>query len=340
MGVYEGWRNSRLSPFGGALDAAFPGGLQGVRDATAAALPGGIALVWNLNDGSQRWHAVAPAFLISHWLLLRRWLSMYGAVGPTASRDSTRPDSSVIERQFTLAGSTFRVALERMSDPPRDGRRAIGRPFGAASGALLWMTYRTSAAAIGATFAIAFVWASLVMANGDRGTSTVTRFRELFAVLLVYSGVFATLIVGVGVFLEDLRPRLNHFWRSRPIDSSKWFAIKHMSGLICLAVPFGVAAALFMTASRQLWALSAGEFTMGLSLFLLLYCAAVVACVLVRQPLYAAILGFAASGVTGAILATAELVPLAARVVAILTVAAALTLVAWLAVRYDWALRR
>jgi len=50
---------------------------------------------------------------------------------------------------------------------------------------------------------------------------------------------FVTLVTGIGVFLEDLKPRVDDFWRSRPVNYSLWFGVKFVVGAVILVVTFG-----------------------------------------------------------------------------------------------------
>jgi hypothetical protein len=61
-------------------------------------------------------------------------------------------------------------------------------------------------------------------------------------------GFLVVLIVGVGVFDQDLSPKLHTFWRSRPIDPDQWYWTKYVAGLVVLAValllPVGISSML------------------------------------------------------------------------------------------------
>lgn len=66
--------------------------------------------------------------------------------------------------------------------------------------------------------------------------------QEQVGVAAVYVLIFTAMIAflaaavaGVGLFMEDLRPGVHAFWRSRPIPIDHWFWLKYVGGLACLA---------------------------------------------------------------------------------------------------------
>jgi len=56
----------------------------------------------------------------------------------------------------------------------------------------------------------------------------------LLAGIIVSIGFLVALIVGIGVCLYDVEPRLSTFWRSRPINPNTWFWSKYLTGLFVL----------------------------------------------------------------------------------------------------------
>ena len=147
--------------------------------------------------------------------------------------------------------------------------------------------------------------------------------------------------------LDDLKPGLHTFWRSRPINPDLWFWAKFFTGLTITAISLGIPLLLALWFSTQSLGASLrpnnNELIITLALFISTYCFAVAAMALVRRPLYAAIF---ASGLIVACFITVEyllpkyLLPksfefdavavfIMARVLSVMA-----TLTAWLAVRY------
>ena len=62
---------------------------------------------------------------------------------------------------------------------------------------------------------------------------------EVLASLTLGVGFLVTVVAGQGVFLEDLKPKVSLFWRSRPINTTQWFFVKFFTGLTVLVVTFG-----------------------------------------------------------------------------------------------------
>jgi hypothetical protein len=196
--------------------------------------------------------------------------------------------------------------------------------------------------------------------------------RDFGAVILLgsffagmYFGAITSLVVGIGVFLRDLEPRLHTFWRSRPISPDAWFWTKFITGLAVVLVAFQLPMLLVpaMVPVEQL----SGDFetprdilrAQGISLvvFVSVYTAAVAATCLVRHAVYAAVLSIAALWAMPMLTAFTFIrvqwllgrefpadcwdspasVPVWLAGFAIVAVAA--TLLGWLAVRYDWGRR-
>ena len=59
---------------------------------------------------------------------------------------------------------------------------------------------------------------------------------DLLVTITAMIGLLVALIVGIGMFDQDLGPRLNDFWRSRPIHPDLWFWTKYLAGLSILGL--------------------------------------------------------------------------------------------------------
>ena len=213
--------------------------------------------------------------------------------------------------------------------------------------AIVWKQFRESGpvALVGLAGMVAIVLLMTVLQG-----SNARPFDTYFAVAASLGSGIA-LVIGIGVVLHDMGPRLLTFWRSRPIDPDAWFWVKFVTGLIVmfssLYAPLPVIAAVSQTARPHpdalvLPALHAAAFA-----------AAVAMTCLVRHAVYAAI--FSIALLYASVAATWGLLVAAARVgrlpipseglsdmteaqvaLGLISCFAASTVVAWLAVRNDW----
>jgi hypothetical protein len=164
-------------------------------------------------------------------------------------------------------------------------------------------------------------------------------------------GLLVTLVVGIGVMLFDLSPKLNTFWRSRPISPDLWYWTKVATGLVVifasLYLPLAVVALLergtiFMEASAY-------EAVLFPATMIGIFIAAVMTTCLVRHAIYAAVLSISAIYLSFfAILGSERVFTMpwneitmrnfSDGEVAMSLVASIITfaIVGWLAVRNDW----
>jgi hypothetical protein len=119
---------------------------------------------------------------------------------------------------------------------------------------------------------------------------------ECYIGMTAMFGFLVTLVVGIGTSLTDLNPKLNTFWRSRPIDPNLWYWTKFISGALLL---FSL---LFVPTSLLLWlSIGRGDISVSdellafLAGYLAVYIAAVTVTCLVRHAVYSAILSLAAA---------------------------------------------
>lgn len=211
--------------------------------------------------------------------------------------------------------------------------------------ALVWKQFRESGPL--AMFGMAAILAlSLLFAMGELSYSTAQSWLKGAVFTWGGLGFFLAIVAGIGVFFEEYRPGIEGFWGSLPIHRDAWFCVKFGFGicftLLALLLPFAVVLPVAYFADVRL---SGPDHTLegGIAVFALqaaVFSAAALAMVVVRQAIYAAV--FAVAFVV--------IVPIGAeyfrfideREIAIGFSAAGLlaTLLAWLAVRYDWSLRR
>ncbi len=299
-----------------------------------AAAPGGVASIFSQWDHQAylRELGVEPpslwppiiAAVITHGILVMWYVLRFGRV--------------VHGRRQTVE------TLAHMPDvtwlkPPRS------RPWTA----ILWKQARESMplAALGAgtILCVAIIIASVVYRDGGE-------FGAGFAFAAggtwVIAGFLVSVVAGIGLLMDDLRPGLYGFWRSRPIDVDQWFAVKFtvslLTTVLTLALPTaliygGVVALSGGGASVEGLVVGDGQFwvtvTVGLLAQVGAFSIAAAAMAFTRQPVTAAIVAILTAICVVALsekYATTGIQVAAFTV--IVTVAA--TLAAWLAVRNNW----
>jgi hypothetical protein len=179
---------------------------------------------------------------------------------------------------------------------------------------------------------------------------------EALVAIAVVFGFGLALVAGIGTLLFDLRPGLNGFWRSRPINTDLWFWVKYS---VALSLVLSVALLpLVIYANSQSWngdvnARDAYIIAMTAA-YLAVFAAAAAMTSLVRQAVYAAILSvaflyFGMASVWLALVIAAQrggwkvelpsdptALSASQTAIAMLINFVVGTLIAWLAVRYDW----
>jgi hypothetical protein len=224
----------------------------------------------------------------------------------------------------------------------------LAPPRQSALTAIAWKQVRESGpiAAVGLTGIVATTVLLYSMPGMDS-------FYVAYAATSAVLGSCLALVIGVGIVLHDLSPPLSEFWRARPINPDWWFWLKFTTGLmivvVAIYVPLGVIAALLraLPYNSDIAAIIPG-------LHLATFAAAVAMTCLVRHAVYGAILSFAMPylsvvtvwliwGVLGLLgwtqlpeqrLGVLEETTLVVPGMILCFVLS--TLVAWLAVRYDW----
>lgn len=296
----------------------------------APAMPGGIAS--NVPSGLPATHGYRnlPIFCITHLPLLGWYLYRYGQSEPLAFWQV-----NLGARENTETGQLA---------PPRHS------PFKA----ILWKQWRESAVvaifAAMAALGIGLLIATILTLSESQFASDepgLTRFfnysMEAVMGALVFAGALSALVAGVGAFVTDLRSKLHTFWRSRPIDPDLWFWTKFWGGLTALAAAFILPSLLAGSALHLFGRREIDEpllfATVAAGVICLTYVAAVLAGCLIRHAVYASLLGFL---LAIGLLQTAAAITDSPILITLMGVTAtvAMSVLAWLSVRYDWALRR
>jgi hypothetical protein len=163
-------------------------------------------------------------------------------------------------------------------------------------------------------------------------------------------GGLVSIVSGIGLWLDDLRPELHSFWRSRPVSPDLWFAVKFASSAVItigtLALPsLLIYYAVAMLAGRPAFSLYASDdwstpVVIGLLSQFGFFCVAAASMATIRRPMVAALLTI----LLAAIVTFGMIGPLALEVAGIVAAVAAISGVAvtinWLSVHYDWAIGR
>ena len=196
----------------------------------------------------------------------------------------------------------------------------LGPPRRSPLTAMIWKQLRESLPLplLGAaTIVLAAIW--MAAQEWDSPAYGANVFQISYGVWMTM-GSFVAIVAGIGAFMDDLRPGLHTFWRSRPISVNQWFAVKFtlslLTTVVILAVPPLVVAACFWT---QLDEIRVGGddlpaiYAMSVAMQISLFTAAAAAMTLVRHAIYAAILTVGAAmsyGVTVAVIMESMASPL------------------------------
>jgi hypothetical protein len=283
-----------------------------------AAAPGGLALFLAAkplaSNGWELYAAVATATLV-HFAVATVYVLRFGR---------------------TTLGFCWSPAADRQ----RLGPIFLRPPRRSKLSAIIWKQFREFTPLIVAGMVGI---AALVGVNVLRDPKSYGQPRQLIQLLVSIAssvGLLIALIAGIAIFDHDLGPRLNTFWRSRPINPSLWFWAKFVSGLLIILSAFCVPIVAFWWLSRDSVSQFDNSQLLVFGLHVAVFAAAVAAICLIRQTIYAAILGVGFVALV-VMIPWIWMDPLYMRVGSVIVTVSALTtvattLVAWLAVRYDW----
>jgi hypothetical protein len=111
-------------------------------------------------------------------------------------------------------------------DPPRRSPLA----------AIAWKQLRESGPIALAGLAGIVGIAALFVAIEPREVVAKEDLIELIALITMTFGFAIAMVIGVGVSHSDMTPKVNAFWRSRPINPDLWFWTKALTALAVLVV--------------------------------------------------------------------------------------------------------
>lgn len=293
------------------------------------AYPGGLAFLmptWR-SENVEMWVAVLiciPIAVLGHGALLWWYLRRFGRV-PV-------PPKHTAGWEFSL----------------RRPRQQPGLPFRSPWRAILWSQLRQTGPLAMLSAATVLIVA-VAVSYFNRDVRNRTDFAVMLAGIALMAGWFVTLVTGIGLFLDDLAPGVNTFWRSRPVKVTQWFFVKYFTALVVLLVAFGglIVLAWWLGgldfnyhSNRKGWIIT-GEILTFVWIFVLLYTLAAAGYVLVRQPIYAAILAMGALALCVVLINhfDGSNTTILDRVVLFVIWASSLpaaVLLAWQAVKRDW----
>jgi ABC-type transport system involved in multi-copper enzyme maturation permease subunit len=148
-------------------------------------------------------------------------LMLTGLAWGFARRYGTRQPAPIIERS-----TRFRWQL-----PAILSRLPIRWPGRVA--ALVWLDLRQAVpmCLAGIVLACLMTAVSLISESGVDARRLPDQIAGQLAAGTWVVGLLWGAVVGAGVFAGELAPRLEQFWRSRPISPSTWFWVKYLAGL-------------------------------------------------------------------------------------------------------------
>jgi hypothetical protein len=252
------WRSSNEA---GATEANHWPELIGV-----AAGPGGIVTFIHVSRTPYFALAIAIALVVEA-ILAMVFIFRFGRVAPSNTRS---PRTAVAEADASY-----------WPLPPRRSTLT----------AIVWKQIRESGPLVLAGLAGAAGTVLLVVLPELR-RHDVTSFSQVAGATMLYFYFIVSLVVGIGVFLQDLTPQLNTFWRTRPINPTSWFWTKFVSGWAVLFVSFWLPLlliALYLMPQGRSPA-HGNDWAFFAVVPLAIYATAVATTCLVRHAVYAAIL--------------------------------------------------
>jgi len=283
-----------------------------------ATAPGGPAL----GPPTRSW-SITPFVVVAilgHAGLIAWYLRRLGRVAPRPAR--------------ATGGLTAPIGTDFLAPPRRSQLTAI-----------IWKQVRE-------TGPLAVLAAAAVLAMSgiyfwyDKERPLRTSFGEVLGATTLGVMYLVTVVAGMGVFLEDVKPQIGNFWRSRPINITQWFFVKLFTGLTVLVLTFGglfLVAISFQGDRPFLNPKEPGiQFTFFVLIMVLLYTLSMASYCLGRQPIIAVVTAISVfvCGVYGFSFLFDNVlphnvhwsVPMGGIVLCQL---AAMTL-AWLALRHNW----
>lgn len=184
---------------------------------------------------------------------------------------------------------------------PRPALRAAGRvdwlapPRRRPLSAIAWKQLRESLPIVlGGMICIVGTVLVVLVANWR----DMSRWEDVSEVVVGVCGIFGAflaLVFGVATFFHDVEPHTNEFWRSRPIGPNQWFWVKSATGLATFLATVYLPVLIAAASSHSLrWFSESRDGILIPPIHLALFAATMAMMCLVRQAIYAVVLGMAA----------------------------------------------
>ncbi len=177
-----------------------------------AGAPGGPSVIKQLEIYQSIWPAVVVA-IVAHAGVLAWFVHRFG-------RKTVRPAR-------TLGESTTASHVTSLG-PPRSSKLT----------AIVWkQLHETGPLALIAAAGVLVMTGAVWWLNPNVAIQNTP--GEVLGMVTLWVGFMVTIVAGMGVFLEDVKPKIGIFWRSRPVNITQWFFVKYFTGLAVLIVTFG-----------------------------------------------------------------------------------------------------
>ena len=204
------------------------------------AMPQSLVIHWSYGDQT--------GFYTDHELASYRWISLALAI----------PLLALIAKLFvnrygslSARNPQLKPRKNRLSLPTATTKLIPRLPNRLA--AMVWLELRQSVplAAYGLAFAILLTVFEL-LTEGRHGHGFTTSFRMQLPGSMFLIGMLWSVVVGSGLYSQDLDQKLGNFWRSRPISTSMWFWCKYVVGLVAVLIVLdGTTTLICWTAPRE-----------------------------------------------------------------------------------------
>ena len=199
----------------------------------------------------------------------------------------------------TASESSKTRRFARANPPERTSAQTewLSAPRQSPATAIIWKQFRESGpvAITGIAVSAGVTLIAIIISVFDVHLSISEAIGQTYPFMAIFFGMIVALVAGIGVCHSDISPKINEFWRSRPIQPDLWFWIKFATGLLVVLasiyLPIGLLAAIHIPVSKGWHDADAGYLPPMMQLAV--FAAAVVTTCLVRQAVYAAILSIA-----------------------------------------------
>lgn len=274
------------------------------------------------------------------------WQMFKPSYSPIPQLDKSLPVVSLFGHAAVAAWFLFRYGRSTTRTGRGDNRlhalvgaQAGKSPFRTQLGAIAWKQMRETGplavmALAGVLAIAAFVW----WVDSQRRSA----FGETFLGVNAAMSFLVVIVAGLGLYLEELKPNLSQFWRSRPTNFGLQFTVKYIAGLLVLVTVLGLPAlAVGAYETSRFGGMNSKELLGAIRfigwLFLMAYSLSMTSYCLLRQPLYAAIFTVLAIWLGSFAFMWAVEEPHWTLVVGAMLLSLTGTIaVGWLTVRNDW----